>query len=140
MNKEQYALISARRQGTDGMVWQTPPLAVAAQAFLLAVVFDPGVAKLNAVITAGAAVAVGLASMHLMATHRLFEVQDAERLAAFERTHSDEGYAVVHSREAQRGTLKPGPMGWSTYKVWLCVLGGLTALSLFGGVAALCRP
>lgn len=98
MNLEQYKLISARRIAQNNLVWQTPTLASAAQAFLLsaAVQQKPGVMP---ILLALFAAAVGMAAIQLMIKHRYVEILDARLLRRFEEAQAPEcQYAVLHAR------------------------------------------
>ena len=141
MNKEQYVLVCARRQSFDNLIWQTPPLAMAAQAFLLAAALDPDYARLNALALSCFSLVVGLASIHLMIKHRYHEREDCTMLVEFERKHVGDGYSVVHGRqEAAVGAKKPLFARVSAFRVWLVVLGGFCALASYAALSAAQRP
>ncbi|MEA3018273.1 MAG: hypothetical protein QOI38_2995 [Sphingomonadales bacterium] len=140
MNEQQYLMLCARRQGSDAFVWQTPPLAIAAQAFLLIASLDdqtkPGIAVVLAVFSG----LLGMASVQLMMKHRHREIEDSELLLQFERAHEQDGYAVLHGR---RGPVDGVPRNWlvrqSSFRVWSATLAGFVGLALYAAIVALTR-
>lgn len=138
MNKEQYALICARRQVFDTLIWQTPALAMAAQAFLLAAALDPDYSRWHALVLAGFSLVVGLASIHLMIKHRHYERADCTLLEDFEQKNVKDGYAVVHGRREDVQTR--GFAKISAFRVWVVVLSGFCLLASYAGLSAMQRP
>ena len=130
MNEEQYKVICTRRQGYDSMLWRAPTLAVAAQAFLMAIARNPDFAGLAAFFIYFAAFLVGLAALYLFAMLRVFEKTDSRLLEAYERTNAHQGYSVIHVPLRQR---HPSATVWylpfRTFFVWACILGIIAILS-----------
>ena len=118
-----YELLMMRELEQDSMLWQTPALAMTAQAFLLTVAFDSGASVVARAVTAGLGVVVAFLSMQLMAKHRFLEELDREKMREFE---SALGIAPLAKREwAYRDgryiQTKPVESRWakhSSYKVW----------------------
>jgi hypothetical protein len=133
MNEEQYKVLSQRRIALNNLIWQTPTLGMAAQAFLLAAAFNPQIERTTALILLIFSLFVGLASIQLMIKHRYHEVIDSELMAAFEATHAEEGYSVIHRPGAVRTSIKrPWPARISSYRLWLTVLTGFCLIALYG--------
>ena len=134
MHEDQYPIVCTRRQGFDAQLWRTPPLAVAAQAFLLAAALNSEIHPGLSLVLHLAAFFVGLAALHLFIKLRHFEVSDAELLASFERSH--EGFAVLHGK---RNPSSEQSYSWalrlSAYNIWFWVLVVLVLLAF--GLACL---
>lgn len=135
MNQEQYAILCARRQSFDNLVWQTPSLATAAQAFLIAAAFDSGSTPINSLILASFSGVVGLASIQLIAKHRHNEVEDSEILKKYELSRPGELTVLHGKRQPNNGLLTR----FSSFKIWSLVLWGFFALAVFGVTEAVCR-
>lgn len=137
MNKEQYPMVCARRLAFDSMVWQTPPLAIAAQAFLLATAFDPDAKSTISFVLAIFSAVVGLASIQLMTKHRAHEIADAELLRRFEAANRSDGYSVVHGR-SRAAEVRHGFMSrLSSFQIWIAVLSGFVGLAIYAVADAL---
>ena len=140
MTEEQYFMLCQRRQGFDAFVWQTPPLAIAAQAFLLTASFDsettPGIALVLAIFSG----LLGAASVQLLMKHRLCEIEDSQRLRLFEEANVGKGFEVLHG---PRAPVEGVPRNWivrrSSYRVWAATLVGFVGLAIYAVVAALMR-
>jgi hypothetical protein len=146
MNLEQYKLVWARRIASNNLVWQTPTLASAAQAFLLTAALNPQGRGIVPLVLALFSTFVGLAAIQLMAKHRRFEVIDTEILKEFENSPSREGYSVLHGptpRHPPATKWRDRPWVWLVNQrssvVWMCVLCGFVALGLFAIVRAVVR-
>ncbi|MEG3152040.1 hypothetical protein U1769_19295 [Sphingomonas sp. ZT3P38] len=131
MNEQQYEIISARRSSYDSFLWQTPGLAMAAQAFLIAASFDDKTTQLNSITLGSFSLFVGFASLQLLMKHRHCEVEDSERLAKFERDNEAKGFSVAHGRSVPCTHEKNFVTQFSAYKVWRAVLIGFCGLSVF---------
>ncbi len=134
MNKEQYILVCARRQAFDNLIWQTPPLAMAAQAFLLAAALDPDYSRWNALALSGFSLIVGIASIHLMIKHRHHEREDCKLLLNFERANAADGYDIVHGRRENANANIFAKV--SAFRVWLVVLSGFCLLASYAAFSA----
>ena len=132
MSPEQYQLICARRQSYDSFLWQTPGLAMAAQAFLIAASIDEKTTQLDAVILAIFSLFVGLASLQLLMKHRHCEVEDSELLAEYELDHAEEGISHLHGKREPRFARKNFVTKFSAYEVWRVVLIGFCILAIYG--------
>lgn len=141
-----YAALSARRYGYDAMLWQTPALAVTAQAFLLTIALGKDSSATARLISSALSFILSLMSVQLMAKHRQNESLDSFMLERFEDRIGLSAYlkARPHGRPASRVHAddkgKPGltlSTNWfwrqSSYKLWLTGLGlfGVASLSIF---------
>ncbi len=137
MNESQYALVCARRLHQDNLVWQTPPLAVAALAFLLAAAFNPEADPWAALLLSILAVAVAIASIQLIGKHRHLEIEDAEALLTFERENLAAGYEIIHGPRARASPIRRSwYIGLSSFWIWVWILTGFGAVSGYGVWAA----
>jgi hypothetical protein len=143
MNLEQYKIVSARRIATNNLVWQTPALGSAAQAFLLSAALNPLGKGIFPLVLALASTAVGLATIQLMTRHRRVEILDAELLSKFEQEQpAADGYSVIHAGTPDcppTTGLKNRIWAWLANQkasaVWMVVLSGFPLL----GLLATCR-
>jgi hypothetical protein len=131
------------------MMWQTPALSLTAQAFLLTVGLQAGTAPAGRMLAGALGLGVALASMQLLAKHRLHEVLLSFWLSNFEgRTQlpalNDRGDR--HRFDSPEDPARLGRVGaWlardrSSYKWWLWTLAAFGAVDvlviLFGLLAA----
>lgn len=132
MHKDQYLSLCDRRISSNNLLWQTPSLAIAAQAFLLSASLGGQVQPINGLVLAALSFVVGLASIHLIIKHRHFEQWDAECLAKFETDNRSKGYELLHGPGAV--PVRP-PFArlkrLSAYKVWCWVLVSFCALAAY---------
>lgn len=75
----------ARRIQYDEMLWQTPALGMAAQAFLMTLALGADVSTLGRGIAALLGLILALLSMQLQVKHRYFEMLDSVTLEALEQ-------------------------------------------------------
>jgi len=119
MNEQQYALISARRQAYDTMMWQTPVLGLTAQSFLFTIGLGPYTTELARSIAALLALVTALCSLQLMAKHRHHELRDRMLLEAFESDASN-SYAPLSSKPDN--STAPAFIRLSSFNVWRAAL------------------
>jgi hypothetical protein len=132
MNEEQYKILAARKIAHDTMVWQTPTLAIAAQAFLLSAAYNQQVDRPLSLLLLGFSTAVGICSIQLMSKHRLFELSEAKLLREFEEDHEREGYSVItRERTADEKAGDGILVRFSAFQVWRIVLMGLCLIACF---------
>jgi hypothetical protein len=130
MTEEQYKILSTRQISQDAMVWQTPALATAAQAFLLAAAFSSQTERVVGLILSGFSLAVGMASIQLMMKHRFIEVLVSRKMEAFETSHIGRGYSVISGRYTSEELAVAGPIARiSSYQVWQTILIGFCVLA-----------
>lgn len=79
-----YEMLLQRELEQDAMLWQTPTIALTAQAFLLAVALNPTSSPLATFLSAGLGLVVALMSMQLMAKHRFLNLLDRAHVHALE--------------------------------------------------------
>jgi hypothetical protein len=140
MDIEQYKILSARRISYNNLVWQTPAIASAAQAFLLSVALNPLIKGIVPIVIAFFSFLVGLASIQLLIRHRHLERMDSDLLKKYEETTP--GCSVIH------GPIKDCPPSENWFEsltawianqrsgpVWIAVLTGFVLLGFF----ATCR-
>jgi hypothetical protein len=111
-------------------VWQSPGLALAAQAFLMTIGLGPGTGQLARVAAGALSAIVSLMSIQLLLRHRFHDVEDARWLAAFEEAA---GWEVLHrppSRVLRKGLV--GYLRLHTYRSWPIWIVGLGCFGLVG--------
>jgi hypothetical protein len=106
----QYQIAAARRQHYDNLLWQTPVISMTAQAFLFTIALGNG-EPFERSIASFLACVVALASIHLMAKHRFFELEYAKKIVEMEK--ANEWPNISDQMNSAKGVL-----GWSTYRVW----------------------
>jgi hypothetical protein len=115
----------------DAKIWQTPALAMTAQAFLLTVALDSTSLRTARYLSAGLATMIALISMQLMAKHRF--VGELDRLEAA-RLEEKLGLPNISSRRrGQPGSVvAPWILRKSSYRIWVVALGvfALTSMSI----------
>lgn len=79
-----YELLFLRSMEKDALVWQTPALAVTAQAFLLTIGLDPDTARFARGIVSTLGVVVAYMTCQLMAKHRYLRRLDEWKLRELE--------------------------------------------------------
>jgi hypothetical protein len=79
-----YEMLTARFLAHDEMLWQTPALALTAEAFLMTIALSPDVIDLAAAIAAFLGVILMLMSMHLLGRHRFLELIEKSKLIELE--------------------------------------------------------
>ena len=97
-NKKQYELVAARRDSHNTLLWQTPVLSLTAQAFLLTIALGSGTSPWARIMSAILALCAALASVHLLARHRSFEVAGSEWLQEFEAKNRHKGYDPINTQ------------------------------------------
>lgn len=118
----QYQLVAARRQGHDAMLWQTPAISLAAQAFLFTIVLDPDTTPGTRFVVGSLAFVTALVSIHLMTKHRYFEEVDRDWLEQFEIRHRASGFRRLHGKPSYPRGRKAWFVRRSAYDVWRLVL------------------
>ncbi|MDQ0865719.1 hypothetical protein QF036_003300 [Arthrobacter globiformis] len=79
-----YEMLLQRELEQDAMLWQTPTIALTAQAFLLTIALNPTSPAFATYLAAGLGLVVALLSMQLMAKHRFLNLMDRAHLHALE--------------------------------------------------------
>jgi hypothetical protein len=90
---DQYAVVAARRQQWDILLWQMPTMALTGEAFLLTISLARSTSQTGRIIASGLALVVAVAALHSLAAHRLSELTDAEWLRDHERLR---GASQIH--------------------------------------------
>jgi hypothetical protein len=118
-----YEMLAARRNQQDSMLWQTPALALTAQAFLLTIALGGNAASVFArALAAGLGLVVAFMSMQLMAKHRHLTELDNAWLVAMEQ---EIGLTPVAARgvDAGVGPRRSLARRVRSYVVWQVGLG-----------------
>ena len=71
-----YEMLMSRELEQDSMLWQTPTIALTAQAFLLTIALNPASSTFSRYLTGFLGILVAAMSMQLLAKHRLLEGLD----------------------------------------------------------------
>ncbi len=79
-----YEMLLLRELEQDAMLWQTPTIALTAQAFRLTIALAPDSQVFARVLAASLGLVVAALSMQLMAKHRLLESVDRRKLGQLE--------------------------------------------------------
>jgi len=90
-----YEALNARQIGHNSLMWQTPALALTAQAFLLSIALGAETADISRFISSFLSLVIAFLSVQLMARHSAFELADARRLHSIELRR---GMEPVHQR------------------------------------------
>ncbi|HET7474882.1 MAG TPA: hypothetical protein VFJ97_02540 [Dermatophilaceae bacterium] len=77
-------MLLLRELEQDAMLWQTPIIALTAQAFLLTIALAQGSTLFSRILAASLGLVVACLSMQLMAKHRMLEGIDRQMLAQLE--------------------------------------------------------
>ena len=90
-----YQALSQRQVSHNSLMWQTPALAMSAQAFLLLIALGAGTPFASRVISSALGFVIALLSFQLMMRHSALELADARHLYAMELRR---GMEPVHQR------------------------------------------
>ena len=113
------------------MLWQTPPLAVAAQSFLLSTAFKSDTQATTSLVFSTTSVIVATASILLMIKHRGYEITDSHALRDFEWKNKNQGYSVIHGPREASGIAR----FIKAFRIWISVLFLFLFLALFGVIS-----
>jgi hypothetical protein len=120
-----YEVLSTRTTAQNALIWQTPALALTAQAFLLTIALGADTSTLARCMSSALAVVLSVLSWQLMLKHAVIAHRDRDRL---EKMESDLGMPVLHGKDAFTDeTFWKRP---SSQKMWR------RGLLIFGVVAA----
>jgi hypothetical protein len=123
-----YAAIAARAQSHNALQWQTPALALAAEAFLLQIALGPLSTALARLVASALNFMLSLLCIQLMAKHREMQIDDRKTLIKLEKRL---GLPVYHSQPGLDRLPRWKQLG--STKLWIIgFLGlGLVALGIF---------
>jgi hypothetical protein len=128
-----YEMLLQREMEQDAMLWETPTIALTAQAFLLTIALNKDSTAAAVYVSAALGVLVAVLSMQLMAKHRFLNELDRAQLHKLEddlgiphlsrRSYFYiDGEYVVPPDLAAPGRKAPEKEGilekWRSYKVW----------------------
>lgn len=134
---ETYSVISAQADMHNSLMWQTPVLAMTAQAFLLTIGLGPGVAPLARLGAAGLSLVVSILSVQLMLKHSAMQLRDSIALEGIERMR---GMMVHHVSPKLRSK---GLKGWlvqqRSREWWLFGMGAFGVVSLAVALASIAQ-
>lgn len=142
-----YEMLLLRQQTQANLLWQTPALALTAQAFLLTIALVADFSATGRVLAAGLGVVVAVISMQTMARHRYLESLDSFQMEALEH---ELGLPPISSRDWRSQAPVPGgrfatpvgsgATGLSSYRVWQLGLATFAVVNLAVVVIELVRP
>ncbi|MCF4121847.1 NUDIX hydrolase family protein [Antribacter sp. KLBMP9083] len=136
-----YSAVNDRHVSSNGLMWQTPVLAMTAMAFLLTIALGGG-AEWRRALAAALSAVVAVASVQLMARHSSLELRDAELLWEMERVH---GMRPVHAPPSSRRALGArrgggGPVNllasFRSRNVWMAAMASFAVVSVVVAVLA----
>ena len=81
----QYAILNARRDNYNTLIWSTPMITLTALSFLFIHIFSPETKKFDLLILSTLAFFVSIFSMQLLSKHRFFERNIAQILEQYEK-------------------------------------------------------
>ncbi len=122
-----YELLMLRQLEQNAMVWQTPALSLAAEAFLLTIALGGESSRFARLLSSALSVVVAVLAMQLMAKHRFLAHTDEEYMQQLE---GPLGLPGIAKREWE-GPANSLFTRLSSYRVWQVGLG------LFGLAGAL---
>lgn len=139
-----YEMLMQREMEQDAMLWETPTIALTAQAFLLTIALDKESTSAAVYIAAGLGVLVALLSMQLMAKHRFLNEMDRAEMHRLEDAlgiphmsrrsyfYQDGKYVVPPAlRVKGRGAPKEGLLERAgSYRFWLRGVGVFAVVNL----------
>jgi len=71
---EQYAIVAARRQQWDILLWQMPTMALTGEAFLLTIALAGSTSQTGRIVASALALVVAVAALHSLSAHRLLSL------------------------------------------------------------------
>ena len=101
IGNEHYQALASRRLQWDGLLWQTPVLALTGEAFLFSIALGAGISHFSRIVSSILALLVAGASLHTLASHRLAELTDSEMLRNFEAASQVQQVHGVSWRDAR---------------------------------------
>lgn len=117
----QYAVLNARRDSFNSLLWQTPVLSLTAQAFLFIIALSQNVNDIARKMAATLALIVAIASIQLLVKHRFGEVDNAKLLQKLEER---EKLIPINEKRVPKRTWNPET--WvarlSSYWIWVALL------------------
>jgi hypothetical protein len=130
-----YTALASRRTAFDTLMWQTPALALTAQAFLFTISLAPDSAPIARYISSALDVIVAIVAIQTMAKHRYNEFTDSLLLEEIER-----GLGIVvsstypHAKPRDRGEAVGNRQSVITrpksFRLWYLSLAGFGAASV----------
>lgn len=126
MSSKQYELLNARRDSFNNLVWQTPIVSLAAQAFLFHVILSSRVNEAAGYIACSLSLIASIGSLHLMIKHRRMEEAHAKILHDYEQSHGCYGANRRFEPEwgfwPRRSQFRSRRIFNSSYIVWKAVM------------------
>lgn len=132
-----YGALNDRVGDRDALMWQSPAMALTAQAFLITIALGHDTAPIARFLAAVLGVVVTVMSIQLMLKHRLFLATDEILMVSLERRMGIDASAVDHPTKVEsveqhspdlqrRLPARKGILRWKSVTVWA------VGLSLFG--------
>jgi hypothetical protein len=137
--------VESRRQALDALIWQVPPLSVAAQAFLYIVALNPGSSDGVQIFVGAIGFVAASAAFHLLLKHRFHEESYAQTIDASRRARGvhpfegvewfkkvaledgeaveqEDGKALPYMQRWRDGTWRRRLAEWSSVGIWTWTL------------------
>ena len=132
-----YGVLNDRVGDRDALMWQSPAMALTAQAFLVTIALGHETAPVARFLAAMLGVVVTVMSIQLMLKHRLFMATDELLMISIERRIGIDATVVDFAKKvesianhspdlAKRVPLRKGILRWKSVTVWI------VGLSFFG--------
>ncbi len=128
-----YQSLSDRALSHDELMWQTPGLAFAGQAFLLSAALAADISTGGRILASALSVLVSLMTIQLMAKHSALEMYDKRMLHALDK---ELGYPLVHARPPRMG----GLARWPSRQIWqwgFAIIGATSLMILISAATGL---
>lgn len=130
-----YEMLLMRQLEQDSMLWQTPSLALTAQAFLLTIAFSPSTEPGPRILVAALGIVISLMAIQLMAKHNYLSRLDQAQLRHLEEPGRLNLPPITSRRwaEGPEAVHRSRLVKMSSYRVWqggLCLIAGVNATVL----------
>jgi len=124
----QYPVAASYREHYNSMLWQTPAISLAAQAFLLSISFNQKIDLSFRASTSGLAFIAALSSIQLLFKHRYYEKNASILLKRYERSQHFSGFHVLHGKQGvdKQNVLTKG----RSHVIWTILLGAFAGCAL----------
>jgi hypothetical protein len=120
LERWRYDRLVDNRLHHDQLVWQVPAVSLTAQAFLFTISLASDSSRLARIVASLLSAVMALISVQLMARHRLFELEMARRVAAFEQAHDLPQANFASERQLDRGPRFARPLAsLRSFDVWI---------------------
>lgn len=143
-----YGTLNDRVGDRDALMWQSPAMALTAQAFLITIALGHDTAPVARFLAAVLGIVVTVMSIQLMLKHRLFMATDEVLMISLERRMGIDASTVDHPLKVksiqthspdltERLPLRTGVLRWKSVTVWVVGLSFFAVINLLLMVFAL---